>query len=354
MKNIYSILVFVAFTFIVGCQSASNNSKGEKYGGTLKLNAVDIPSVIFPGQALKSSEQLVLNQVYVGLVKYHPRTLEIIPSLANRWLVESDGTLYTFYLNSQAYFHNDACFEKDKGRKITAHDVKYSIEQICRSHVNSGHMLSKQVLNIEGSNSLLDSVKLTDSIEISGIEVFNDTTLILNLTKPDEMLIHFLAGTNSMVFPKEAYEKYQTKSRVGSGAFVLQESSGASSTIELLANDNYFGQSRTNEQLPFLDTLSISFITSAPKELFLFEQGKIQLILGLSKNYVTNFLDENIDSFQSNPPYYLMKTTFDNKGVMRYSLLRSNIQGLEINSQGYFDFSEVYIKDIVEQTIQLN
>jgi peptide/nickel transport system substrate-binding protein len=123
-----SVLLIIGFN---RCNRSNDQKRGEKYGGVLYLNSNEIPDLIFPGQVLKRSEQMIVSQAYIGLVKYNTRNLSIEPLLAENWTVSADGLNYQFELVNQAYFHDDPCFHKGKGRRIVASDVKYSIEQIC-------------------------------------------------------------------------------------------------------------------------------------------------------------------------------------------------------------------------------
>lgn len=354
MKNITTaVLLFISILFITLSSCNKSNVRDEKYGGTFKINANDVPDIIFPGQVLRLSEQLIINQVYTGLVKYNSRTINIIPSLAKTWRAERNQTLYTFYLNNSAYFHEDDCFIDNKTRKITANDVKYSIEQIAKFHVLNKHEISSQLSNIVGAKSILESTSENDSLHFSGIEVINDTTIIFNLIKSDPLFLHYLASTNSLVFAQEAYEAYGYKSTVGSGAFTFSYPNIKGHSMVLKANPNYFHKNVQKQQLPFVDTILVSFITSPPKELFLFEKGNLDMVTGIDGDYVIDFLDKYIDKFQSNPPYYIMKQITDSHKNINYNFIRSNVQNIHINSIGYFDFTEIYFKDPAIQEITI-
>ena len=52
-----------------------------------------------------------------GLVRFGYGT-RLIPGLAERWSISTDGLVYTFCLQADATFHN--------GRKVTAEDVLFS------------------------------------------------------------------------------------------------------------------------------------------------------------------------------------------------------------------------------------
>ncbi len=345
-----SIIFFICFT---NCNNGSIKKRPEKYGGTFRINASDVPDIVFPGQVLKASEQLIVNQVYMGLLKYNPRNIEIEPSLAKNWRIERNQTLYTFYLHNNAYFQKDACFAPNKTRKIIAQDVKYSMEQIAHFHVLNQHEISSQLSNIIGSETILESTLQNNSLHISGIEAINDSTIVFQLKEPDPLFVHYLASTNSLVFAHEAYEAYGFKSTVASGAYYFSYPKIKGQAMILIANPNFFRKNKQNQQLPFVDTIIVSFITSPPKELLLFERGKLDIVTNVDGKYVTDFLDKHIEQFQNNPPYYIMKQTTDANKNLKYSFIRSNIQNIEINSIGYFDLTEIYFKNPSVQEISV-
>lgn len=351
MLAVLSGLMFLVF--LSGCQMDNKNKRNEKYGGTLRINANDLPDIIFPGQVLKASEQLIITQVYAGLLKYNPRNLELEPDLAQKWEKLNGGLTYRFELVDNAYFHDDACFPEGKGRKIVATDVKYSIEKIFHTHVIGQHELSEQVKNIKGSELVCEAGENGKQVSFEGIRVINDSVIEFDLKKPDELFTYFLASTNSLVFPREAFESYKYKSTVGSGAYCFQYADIKGHAITLVANSRYYGTNQQKETLPFIDTILVSFITSPPQELSLFEKGKLDLVLNVDENYITRFLDNNIDKFQSNPPYFNMKQTTDFNQDVHISFVRANVQGLYLNSLGYFDLSAVYFKDPQPQEIKM-
>ncbi len=347
LSTLACLLIFAS------CTSNNNPNRGEKYGGTLRINATDVPDLIFPGQVLKSSEQLIISQVYAGLFKYNPRNLELEPQLAKEWQISDDGLRFRVELVNNAYFHNDACFPKGIGRKIVASDIKYSIEQICHLHILSQHELSKQIRNIKGAEAIMEETISNAKVSFEGIKIINDSIVEFLLIESDELFIFFLASTNSLIFPYEAFDEYGFKSTVGSGAYQFTYSPIKGQAISLVAHSRYFRTNKQNEQLPFIDTIRVSFITSPPKELVLFEQNQLDLILNVNEENLAAFLDKNIDKFQSNPPHFVMKQTTDYNSQVRINIMRSNIQGLFLNALGYFDLSTVYLKEPTPQEIKM-
>lgn len=344
MRLFVSAIAFAAI-FTTACQPVGTTRDSEKHGGTLRVNISDIPHIVFPGQVEKRSEQIIVNQIYTGLVKYNQRTLEIVPSLAKNYTISPDECTYTFVLNTRARFQNDRCFKHGKGRRIVAADVKYSIEQICRNKLTDGVGISRQVMNIEGADSFMPIARNNDSVNISGIVAQNDSVLTIRLKNPDKLFIYFLAGTNALVFAREAYNAYGINGTVGSGAFCFHYPKIIGQSIDLTFNPNYWEVSDENEMLPYLDTITLSFITSTQKELYMFGAGLVDMVFDLSTNYLADFLESNIGGFQSDPPRFIMTNTQKPNGEKRFNLLTANINGMHINSQGYFDFSHIYLKN---------
>jgi oligopeptide transport system substrate-binding protein len=347
----HRLLIIVPAIILVGFlnQSCSphRNSKrtGEIYGKTLHLNVNDVPDIIFPGQVKKKSEQLIIYQVYDGLLKYNPKTLDLVSAIAKRLEITNQGTTYTFYLNPKACFHDDPCFKGGIGRPITAGDFKYSLEQICRLKLVAGHFISRQIRNIKGSENFINNGYLDNKNLIDGIKTINDSTLVIELEQPDALFVHFLAGTNALVFPHEAFDAYGYKSTVGSGAFTFAYAQQKGASIRLAANEKYYRTNKQGKTLPFLDSLVISFVISPPRELNLFEEGRIDAVFNLTTDYVAPFLDSHITDFQSNPPKFIMVQTNTLNNSTRFNLLSSRINGLFLNSQDYYDFSEVYFQN---------
>src|ERR1700754_3268474 len=67
----------------------------------------------------------MVNQVFNGLVQIDD-SLNVQPCVAKKWETSADGTLYTFHLRNDVYFHDDPHFKNGVGRKAVASDFVYS------------------------------------------------------------------------------------------------------------------------------------------------------------------------------------------------------------------------------------
>lgn len=72
-----------------------------------------------PHATTNVQDRLILWQMYEGLMFYNELTGTVDPALAESYEVNEDGTVYTFHLRDDVYFHN--------GEKMTAEDAAFSI-----------------------------------------------------------------------------------------------------------------------------------------------------------------------------------------------------------------------------------
>jgi len=87
------------------------------------------------------STRMMQQSTYDALVKYIGNPPEIVPWLAERWDVSSDGLTYTFHLAGNARFHN--------GDPVDAEAVRFSFERALRINKGVAWML-KDFLKPEG------------------------------------------------------------------------------------------------------------------------------------------------------------------------------------------------------------
>ncbi|WP_078707216.1 ABC transporter substrate-binding protein [Consotaella salsifontis] len=77
-----------------------------------------------PQSAMLDSDFRVLVNLYDGLVRFKPDSLDIEPALASRWDISPDGLTYTFHLRQGVRFHD--------GALLDAQAVKFTFERMLR------------------------------------------------------------------------------------------------------------------------------------------------------------------------------------------------------------------------------
>lgn len=108
MKKFYWILLLVFLIFLL---AGSSVAQTPQYGGVLRRSLVNDPPTLDPAMITDTASDEVARQIFDGLVEYDPNG-KVVGSIAKRWSISKDGTVYTFYLNDNVYFHN--------GRNVTA------------------------------------------------------------------------------------------------------------------------------------------------------------------------------------------------------------------------------------------
>lgn len=313
MKRIFLILAIATgmiYTYscnTIGGKKNNRVAKGNRfYGGTIRLNENTPVLNLYPSYIYDKVSYTIACQIYDGLVKINPRDLSIVPDIAKTWDIDASGTLYTFHLNNNATFQDDACFANGKGRKVTANDFKYSFEQLCTATPDNVVFSITFKAAVEGANDYYESSKKgKPSSTISGIKVVNDSTLQIKLIKRNPMFLNMLAGPGGFVVAQEAVEKYGKGLHVGSGPFIYSPASDSTRLI-LTANPNYFRTDSAGNQLPYIDTVLVSYIPDKSDEFKSFISGKLDYIVNVPSTQVDKMVEQQIADFQHRPPKYLL------------------------------------------------
>lgn len=276
------------------------------YGGTLRYNETDKLQTLNPIQITDAISNHVATQIYEGLVKFDPRTLEIMPGIAESWTVDEAGTTYTFKLRSDVKFHDDPCFADGKGRTVTAKDVLYSFERLCTDNGKNENFTSTFSHRVVGADEFYAAGASAKSGGLAGIVAVDDLNVKISLVAPSNSFLYILANSAASVVPQEAVEKYQDAIHVGTGPFMFSSIAADTTQLVLVRNENYYGKDSLNNQLPFLDTIKISYIDNKVAELDLFQEGKLDFVWGLNADAVKTFVPQVIQDFTAKPPKYVL------------------------------------------------
>ncbi len=90
-------------------------------GGTLRIAIVDGVSTLDPAIAYDEYSYYVVHPLFDTLVDYAPGGTAVIPRLAERWEISSDGTTFRFWLRPGLHYAD--------GQPIVAADIQYSLER---------------------------------------------------------------------------------------------------------------------------------------------------------------------------------------------------------------------------------
>lgn len=360
----YFLIATVLFFFACGNDKSDNSeslksAKGDRnYGGIFRINESEYIKNLFPHNITDAFSYRVASQVYEGLFKFDDQTLEVKPGLAESYEVDETGTIYTFKLKDDIYFHDDKCFPDGKGRKLTAEDVKYCFTRLCTSHANNQSFSSIFKGLLKGADEYYNATKEGKTPEkgIEGIKVIDDNTLQLHLLEPNSILAVHLARPACFIYPREAEEKYGMDMRiktVGTGPFYMSNVEEEVALI-LKKNNRYHGVDEFGNRLPYLDAVSIQFIKDKKSELFEFKKGNLDMIYRLPTEYIIEILEESTPGsngeysgfeLQRSPEMMTQFISLNNqKGVFKnenarkalsFAIDRTKILDFVLNGEGY-------------------
>lgn len=339
--NHFFLLNFVLIVLMfISCTNNKNTNtcKNSETFGTINIGESGSITSLFPISINNAISNQIVSLIHEGLVKYDAALLRIKPGLANRWEVEDDKTTYRFFLNTNAYFYDEKCFNKNKKRRVTAQDVIYSYTMLC-SQIPENNSYSLLIDQIKGAKKFYNNKNVDGTIE--GLIAENDSTLVIKLEKENPMFLHFLANPAASIIPKEAYEMYGTNLTTGIGPYKILQLPENNKPMVLIRNPYYFKYDNNGNCLPYIDTVKIYFIGSLKSQLDMLKSGMLDIVLNIDNETITSFLEENIKLFEGKNS--TLKVILD-QNQSRQHIIRSNIENFILNEQGIFDLTEVKFK----------
>ena len=256
----YLPLILLLFAFCSGPPEADQDMTVFRYNESKGIATLD--------PAFAKSQTLIwpVHQLFNGLVQMDSE-LNIQPCIAKRWNVSDDGKTYTFHLRNDVYFHDHHLFPNGEGRKVKASDFVYSLKRIYDPETASP---GAWIFNY------LDKKK--------GPQAINDTTLKIHLKRPFPAFLGLLTMKYCSVVPREIVEHYGDefgRNPVGTGPFHFKMWREGEKLI-FRKNPHYFEKDDQGNRLPYLDAVSITFITDKQSEFLEFIKGELDFLSGLS------------------------------------------------------------------------
>lgn len=210
--------------------------------------AQDLDSTLDPHLTTTAGTREVLFNVFEGLVKPNADG-ELLPAVAESWVVSDDLVTYTFTVRSGITFHN--------GQAVKASDAAWSIAR-CRD---------------EGLVSGLEGITDISADDEAG-------TLTLTLSAPDS---DFLSRLTLAVLPQDYAQ--QDSAPVGTGPFRFV-SRAAQQNVVLERYDGYWGEKAQ------LDRVTFRIFENADALVLALKSGALDLVAHLTATQVSQLGDE--------------------------------------------------------------
>jgi dipeptide transport system substrate-binding protein len=190
--------------------------------------------------------------IYDQLLGFKPGTTEIEPSLAEKWEVSADGTVYTLHLRKGVKFHTTPWFKPT--RDFNADDVLWSIHRMNDKKHPAYAVAKNGYVYWEGMGM---------SALIKSVEKLDANTVRITLTHPEAPFLADMAmeAIGSM-YSAEYAEQLQKAGKleqintqpIGTGPFVFK-SYQKDAVIRYAANTAYWGGAPKVDNLIFAITL---------------------------------------------------------------------------------------------------
>lgn len=234
-------------------------------GGTLVVSMPSAPRTMDPVDYTTVYEAAVMYNVLDTLFIWNEEYNDVLPNLVTDYSVSDDGLSYTMTLRDDVYFQDG---QYVKGRKMTAEDVKYSLER------------SKE-------ESATDRV-CRDFFDY--VEVLSDTEFVIHMTSPAGPFLNQLAEVGTAIVPREEVEGWGDdfgSHIVGSGPFTLEEVV-TDERVVLKKNPNYWGEA------PHVDGVEFRIVTDSNQAINAVQTGEVDIAMYLQGEAISRAKDAGL------------------------------------------------------------
>jgi len=335
MKKILSLLLVLALALSMTAVASAE-------GNVLRYGTETEPAGFDPHTISSHASIRIMAQVYNQLVDMN-ENLEVIPELATSWEISDDNMTYTFHLADNVYFHS--------GRKMTAEDVKYSLERVLDPNLGA----------LGNSSSYAG--------DIASVEAVDDTTVKITLSKVNVTFLSNMSSSYCSIVDKdvvEANEGSLLQADGGTGPYTLGEYVPDNHTT-VNAFDKYFDEAGkatfdaiefyvmtdASSRLNALRTGAVDLIVADTAMLSLINEGDpIQVISYQTRDYVGLFMNCKREPFTNPLVRQAINYALDREEIIEFAYNgQAAVSGFIPSSMGHWAV-DVTEKDYYTQNME--
>jgi ABC-type oligopeptide transport system substrate-binding subunit len=191
---------FIAATSGCGSQNQGTQSevvqKIQQSPGYLRLPLKSAIATLDPGLIFDIGQIEVVEQLFLGLTDFNPKTYEVMPELAKDRQVSQNGKVYTFRLRQDIKWSN--------GESVTAHDLVWAIRRNIVKETDSPYVFTLYpIKNAEAINL----GQITD-INKLGVRAIDDYTVEFTLNKAAGYFPALASLWTYRPLPRKVIERY--------------------------------------------------------------------------------------------------------------------------------------------------
>jgi len=245
--------------------------------GVLIVGQIAEPKSLDPAAVTAVNDFRILVNLYEGLLKYKPGTLEVAPGLAESWEVSEDGTVYTFKLREGVMFHD--------GTPFNAQAVKFNFDRM----LNEDHPYHDT-----GPFPLaffFSSVQETAALD--------DTTVQFTLNEPYAPFLSNLAYPTGLIVSPAAVEAHGAdygRNPAGTGPFKFAEWA-SNERVVIERNPDYWGEPAGTDAVVFRP------ITDANTRVAEMLAGGIDMMVEVPPTALSEFQGEGFEIVEQAGPH---------------------------------------------------
>jgi peptide/nickel transport system substrate-binding protein len=236
-------------------------------GGAVVEGIVGTPRFLNPVLAITDADRDINNLVYSGLLKFDEGG-NLVSDLADSYKISEDGTVYTFFLKPNIYFHD--------GKKVTSEDVEFTISKIKDPNIKSPKRSSWENVTVEK---------------------IDEETIKFTLKKPYSP---FIQNATVGILPKHIWKNVSDDSflfsnfnlkPIGSGPYKMESLTEDESGLPIEYKLRSFKKYISGE--PFIEKITLKFYPNEDKLIEAYSGGEVKNINSISPKNIKKIGLEN-------------------------------------------------------------
>lgn len=288
------VALLLGVTLLAGCGKAPVGGERTTDGEGRKVLTYAIGndlSNMDPALITDIESALVATQVYQGLLKFKPDSVDVEPDLAESYEVSPDGLTWTFRLREGIRFHD--------GTTLDSGDVVFSVmRQMDENH--PAHVPGK----MQYAHFLFGDRSTSETTLVTDVSAPDERTVVFRLARPYQPFAKNMAMTAAAIVSPEAVRTLKADfntTMVGTGPFRLK-SAQRDSQVTLVRNEEFAGPR------PPLDEIRFRILRDANVRLSSVQKGETDVIAGVEPTA--------IEQIEKNPQLVLLSEPSMNLGYL--------------------------------------
>lgn len=224
-----SIIIFIS---VEACNREASSEKELIY----RMPLVENIQTLNPRKMRILYDDQIAKAIYGQLIGVD-RDGYLVPRACYKWDISPDFKEYTFYLRDDLSFHD--------GKPLTGRDVIFSFEYEGMNPT----LQHKTFLPIDGYEDYFSR----KSNHIKGIELLDDYTIKMSLSKPIATFLYTLGNSKFVILPDKFHGRSEDeffRKPIGVGPYKFDR--WTDNELSMVANDKYYGMRNNIDRFQFL------------------------------------------------------------------------------------------------------